>query len=259
MISVACRCGAEDHDGAKRRRNLRFVISRTHKCLRARSLFAILALTVAVAATAASAQSRVDCRAHPAASQAVERGWTAYRKGEVSSAVAEFKRALALCPNDAGALTGAGYAAMRQGRLTDARNFFGRAIAADSTSYDAVAGAGMAAYRAGDPTSARRSFERATQIVPGDSTALSYLARIPVPIVDAGPTSRPRPTSIAIVSRTGKRIFEVRDAAGRWSPLWIKAVNLGAALPGKYPSEFPPNDSTYERWIALIAEMGANA
>ena len=40
--------------------------------------------------------------------------------------------------------------------------------------------------------------------------------------------------------------------------MWIKAVNLGAALPGKFPSEFPPNDSTYERWIALIAEMGAN-
>jgi hypothetical protein len=41
--------------------------------------------------------------------------------------------------------------------------------------------------------------------------------------------------------------------------MWIKAVNLGAALPGKFPSEFPPNDSTYDRWIALIAEMGANA
>jgi hypothetical protein len=41
--------------------------------------------------------------------------------------------------------------------------------------------------------------------------------------------------------------------------MWIKAVNLGAALPGKFPSEFPPNDSTYERWIALIADMGANA
>ena len=148
---------------------------------------------------------------------------------------------------------------MRQSRLTDARNFFGRAIAADSTSYDAVAGAGMAAYRAGDPASARRSFERALRIVPGDSTALSYLATIPVPIVDAGPTTRPRPTATTIVSRTGKRIFEVRDASGRWSPLWIKAVNLGAALPGKYPSEFPPNDSTYEQWIALIAEMGANA
>ncbi|MGZ3463236.1 MAG: tetratricopeptide repeat protein [Gemmatimonadaceae bacterium] len=238
---------------------MRFVIPRVHKYRQARSLFAFLALTVGVTAGVARAQSSIDCRARPAASQAAERGWAAYRKGDISSAVAEFKRALALCPNDPGALTGAGYAAMRQNRLTDARNFFARAIAADSTSYDAVAGAGMAAYRVGDPSSARRSFERALKIVPGDSTALSYLARIPVPIVDAGPTTRPRPTSTTIVSRVGRRIFEVRDAGGRWSPLWIKAVNLGAALPGKYPSEFPPDDSTYERWIALIAEMGANA
>src|SRR5258706_15490981 len=124
-------------------------------------------------ASVASAQSRVDCRAQPAASQAAERGWMAYRKGDISSAVAEFKRASALCPNDAGALTGAGYAAMRQGRLPDARNFFGRAIALDSTSYDAVAGSGIAAYRAGDPTSARHSFKRALQRAPGASTALS--------------------------------------------------------------------------------------
>ena len=41
--------------------------------------------------------------------------------------------------------------------------------------------------------------------------------------------------------------------------MWIKAVNLGAALPGKFASEFPPNDSTYEKWIALMAQMGANA
>ena len=37
---------------------------------------------------------------------------------------AEFKRALALCPRDPGALTGAGYAAMRRARLAEARNFF---------------------------------------------------------------------------------------------------------------------------------------
>jgi tetratricopeptide (TPR) repeat protein len=226
--------------------------------LRPLSRLRCLALAISVTGVA-RAQSPIECRAQPAASQAVERGWVAYRKADISSAESEFKRALSLCPNDAGALTGAGYAAMRGGRLTDARTFFRRAVVADSTSYDAVAGAGMAAYRAGDQASARRSFERAIQIVPRDSTALSYLAKLPAQIVESGPTSRVRPTTTEIVAKTGKRIFEVRDTAGRWQPIWIKAVNLGAALPGKYPSEFPSNDSTYEKWIALIAEMGANA
>ena len=37
------------------------------------------------------------------------------------------------------------------------------------------------------------------------------------------------------------------------------AVNRGAALPGKHPSEFPPDDGTYEGWSRTMADMGANA
>jgi hypothetical protein len=148
---------------------------------------------------------------------------------------------------------------MREGRLPAAKAFFARAIAVDSGSYDAVAGAGMVAYRQGDPAGARRSFERALRILPGDSTALSYLTRIPGQVSPDVLVSRARPATTTVTARTGRRVIEIRNRAGQWSPMWIKAVNLGAALPGKFPSEFPPNDSTYERWIALIAEMGANA
>jgi tetratricopeptide (TPR) repeat protein len=216
-------------------------------------------IAVVCASRVASAQARAECPSRVAAGKAMDRGWSDYRNGNVSGADAEFNRALSLCPNDPGALTGAGYAAMRRGRLTDARTFFQRAVAADSTSYDAVAGSGMVAYRLGDFPGARRSFERALQIVPRDSTALSYLATLPEQVRDVAPQKRVRPATTVIPARTGKRILEVRDASGRWSPIWVKAVNLGAALPGKHPSEFPPNDSTYEKWIALLADMGANA
>ena len=215
----------------------------------------LLILGIAVATPAFSQQA---CPALPAARQAIERGWSAYRANDMTKAGNEFKRALALCPSELGALTGAGYVAMRAGRLPEATAFFARAIAVDSTSYDAVAGAGMAAYRSADPSAARRSFERALRILPGDSTALSYLARIPGQVAPDVLASRVRPVTTTVTARTGRRVIEVRNGAGQWSPLWIKAVNLGAALPGKFPSEFPPNDSTYERWIALIAEMGAN-
>jgi Tfp pilus assembly protein PilF len=219
-----------------------------------------IVIAVVCGSRIAPAQSLPLCAARAGASQATERGWIAYRKGDVTAADAEFKRALSLCPSDPGALTGAGYVAMRGGRLADARNFFRLAIAGDPTSYDAVAGSGMAAYRAGDLTAARRSFQRALQIVPQDSTALSYLAKLPEQqAADAAPRNYVRPKTTIVAARTGRRIFEIPGAGGRWSPLWIKAVNLGAALPGKHPSEFPPNDSTYDKWIALLAEMGANA
>ena len=226
-----------------------------------RSALASAALVLAAPITASAQTPRAaSCKPMPpAAAQAVERGWTAYRANEIVTARAEFARALGVCPDDAGALTGAAYAALRANRLTDARSLFARAVQFDSTSYDAVAGAGMAAARAGDARAARRNFERALRIVPGDSTARAYLASIPAPVLEASLPARTRPAVTDLVARTGRRVFEVRDAAGGWQPLWIKAVNLGAALPGKHPSEFPPDDGTYDRWLAVMAEMNANA
>ena len=139
---------------------------------------------------------------------------------------------------------------MRQARVAAARTFFARAITLDSASYDAFAGAGMAAYRSGDVKAARESFERALKIVPGDSTARDYLARLGGTTQNVVLAPRARPAVTMVAARTGKRVLEIPDAAGHWSAMWIKAVNLGAALPGKFPSEFPANDSTYERWIA---------
>src|SRR2546423_1269163 len=213
----------------------------------------------ALVALSSPSLAQKTCASLPAARQAIEQGWSAYRANDIPAAVAQFNRAISLCPGEPGALTGAGYAAMRQGRLPAARAFFARAIEIDSASYDAVAGAGMAAYRAGDVKLARQSFERALTIVPRDSTALDYLARLGAPAASVVLVPHARPAVTTIVARTGRRIIETRAANGQWSPMWIKAVNLGAALPGKFPSEFPPNDSTYERWIALIAQMGANA
>ena len=217
----------------------------------------IVAFLVLFSAGRATAQPA--CRALPEARGAIDAGWSAYRANDIPAAAAEFRKALTLCPNDLGALTGAGYVAMRQGRLSEARSLFARAVARDSTSYDAVAGLGMAAYRAGDKNAARSSFERLLRIAPSDSTARDYLTRLGAISTDVVMKERPRPGMTTMPARTGKRVFEVRDANGRWTAMWIKAVNLGAALPGKFPSEFPPNDSTYERWIALIAGMGANA
>ena len=207
----------------------------------------------------AAGLAQTACKSLPEARRLIERGWTAYRANDIRTASAEFKRALALCPKEPGALTGAGYAAMRQNLVPAARSYFARALAVDSTSYDAATGAGMAAYRANDLPGARKAFERVLRMAPTDSTAQWYLARLPGGRTEALLSSRARPAVTSIVARTGRRILEVSDGKGGWTPMWIKAVNLGAALPGKFPSEFPPNDSTYERWIAVVAGMGANA
>jgi hypothetical protein len=188
-----------------------------------------------------------------------ERGWAALRAGQVDKADSLFALVLEVCSRDAGALVGAGYVAMRSGRLTDAAVRFERALTEQPTNYDALTGLGMLAYRRGDMADSRRRFERALAVVPGDSLSIAYLERIPGALDGVHLGSPRRPTHTVIAARTGDRIFEVPDGHDGWKPLWIKAVNVGAALPGKYPSEFPPDDGTYEQWIELAARMNANA
>jgi tetratricopeptide (TPR) repeat protein len=213
-------------------------------------------LTVLTAASA-SRQQRCD---RAIAGPATDAGWAAYRANDLNRADSSFRAARRACGTDAGAMTGLGYVALRQNALPLAIARFDTALALSPTQYDALSGRGMAAWRAGRLTVARESFTRALAAQPGDSLSLDYLRRISGPAIDTTPIApRLRPAALDLLVRTGDRRFEVRDASGSWRPFWIKAVNIGAALPGKHPSEFPPDDSTYDRWIDLVGRMGGNS
>lgn len=205
---------------------------------------ALLAIAGSVALTpAVRAQSAPACAPHVSAR--VADGWTQYRADALDSAAALFGGVLAACPADIGAANGAAYIALRRDSLTTARSIFHGILERFPRNYDALVGLGMAAYRAADLAAARNAFLRALDVTPGDSLSSWYIERI----VTSGTT---------IAARARNRGFEVPDGRGGWKPFWIAGVNLGAALPGKHPSEFPPNDSTYERWIELFAQMNAN-
>jgi hypothetical protein len=188
----------------------------------------------------------------------LDAGWSAYRAGRLDAARGAFRAVLRRCPADASALVGAGYVALRGNDLPAARERFERALAVQAHNYDALTGIGMVAYRAGDLTLSRRSFERALETVPGDSLSRWYLERLPPDLARATLAPRPRPATTTIVARAGRRVLEIPDRNGRWRPFWIKALNVGAAMPGRHPSEFPPDDGTYRRWIQLAARMNVN-
>ena len=43
-----------------------------------------------------------------------------------------------------------------------------------------------------------------------------------------------------------------------WEDVFIKGVNLGVAVPGKFPAEFSLTFTEYLEWLNLIGEMNAN-
>lgn len=220
----------------------------------------LAALTLAIPAKAQDTSVAPACITASADLERVAAdGWTAFRESRLDDAERAFRSVLARCGTHASALVGAGYVALRGGELPAATGFFERALVVQPRNYDALTGLGMIAWRTGDHATSRRWFEQALVVVPGDSLSEWYLARLPALLDSAALPERPRPASTVVAARAGRRILEVPDGRGGWSPLWVKAVNIGAALPGKHPSEFPPDDGTYERWIELVAGMNANA
>ncbi len=225
----------------------------------ARGPLRMVLLTLTAAAAGAQSRPPVPCDI-TSANLAIEAGWTAWRGGDTRGAEQRFRAGVRACPTAASGWTGLGYVALRNGRvpLAIVRFDSARAVAA-SPSADAAIGLGIATFRAGDRTRARAAFLEAAALAPNDSLVRDYLARLPKPITVADLPARTRPDSLRLAARTGRRIFEVPDGRGGWRPLWVKAINLGAALPGRHPSEFPPDDGTYEQWIRDLAEVGANA
>lgn len=194
------------------------------------------------------------CPQDSAARAALDRGSRAYRAEQAQVAARAFAVADSLCPGIRGARTGLGFALLRLSRLKEAERSFRGAGTADAADADAFYGLGIVSRRLGRRDAAVAAFERALRIAPGYADALSELLALgvapPLPALK-------RPDSPQIPARTSGEHFEIRTPTG-WSPFYLRGINLGAALPGKFPSEFPQAESTYTRWLSLMAAAHAN-
>jgi len=191
-----------------------------------------------------------------AAAVAVDSGWRAYRSGALGPAMTQFATAQALCPTAVEPVIGIGFVLLRQGRAGAAERLFRRAVATDSTATDGWYGLGVARGRLGRRSDAVAALRRAVGLAPGYADAVDQLLAWGVDSGLALPPAPPSPEP-RVPARTQGERFEVWTARG-WQPFYVKGINLGAALPGKFPSQFPADDSTYARWLELIAAANAN-
>jgi len=60
----------------------------------------------------------------------------------------------------------------------------------------------------------------------------------------------------AKVDKSGFMIFQEEN--GEWKRIFVKGVNMGTALPGKWFTNFPADEGVYFDWLEKIGQMQAN-
>jgi len=193
----------------------------------------------------------------PLGVSALEAGWEAYRADSNRVAAARFEAALRLCPDNLDAQVGLGFSLLRLGRVARADSLFRVVLARSATNSDAWEGRARAALRLGDTAGAAAAGRRALVLAPNNQEFRSFLDRVAPDWHRPEARNRIRPGTLQLVARTRGQGFEIA-AGGGWRPFYVKGVNVGVALPGRYPSEFPQDSTLYAGWLDTLAAMHAN-
>ena len=202
-------------------------------------------------------QAPGPCSHAAAAARETSAGWRAYRREAIGEAATHFAVADSLCPGDHGAQVGLGFVRLRQGEARAAAERFLAAVASNAGDADAWYGLGLARSRLGQRAAAADAWRRTLRLTPAYADAEQQLLALGIDSGLALPAIV-RPADPEVAARTAGDGFEIRTKGG-WRPFYVKGINLGVALPGHFPSESPTDDSTYGRWLELIAGARANA
>ena len=212
---------------------------------------ALLAVSAGTSVVAQTPRCPVTTDAQVAA------GFRAFRSDSLARADALWHGVLADCPSSIDAQLGLGLLALRQDRLPTADSLLRRVIRSAPEYLDAYLGLARAQLRAGLPDSARATLRRVPAAARDRAELRTLWAQL-FPDGDRGvATRRPRPDTLEMVSRTRGESFQVMTH-GTWQDLYLKGVNLGVALPGHFPSEFPADSLRYAGWLDTLSRMGAN-
>ena len=182
----------------------------------------------------------------------------AYREGRWVEAAAVLEQAIADGKNDVGYYDLLGWVRLREAQLGKAEAAFRRALQQAPGDIDALKGLGLTQRRQGDLLAARTTWRLAVGRVADDTELNGWLDALEAMVLEE---SRPRPPlqsgATQVIARASAAYLEFRTADG-WQPLFIKGVNLGTALPGSFPAEFPDDERLYARWFSQMHELGAN-
>ncbi|NWF75584.1 MAG: tetratricopeptide repeat protein [Nitrospirae bacterium] len=178
-------------------------------------------------------------------------GWAFLKVNDPDNAIQNFQLSISLNPISNDSYCGLGYAYIQQESFTDALENFQKYLSQNPKNIDCLTGLGLTFEKLNDTQKAAKIFR---EIVAIDKQNLFAQQKIEVLSLNE------RSNEINKGSKFFAKgnYFWVRDDTGKIAPLFIKGVNIGTALPGKFPSEFPEDENLYHEWFNLIGEMNAN-
>src|SRR5215208_1105901 len=189
---------------------------------------------------------------------ALNTGWRKYRSDSTETAIESFRLARRLCPENLDASVGLGFARLRLGQLKEAKSLFDLVLARDASNSDAWEGRARTSLRLGDTAGAVAAGRRVLQLSPSNQDIRVLLSRIAPDWQRPRGRSPMRAPTLQVVARTRGRHFEISTRSG-WRSFYVRGVNFGVALPGRYHSEFPIDSATYAGWLDTLARMNANS
>ena len=193
-------------------------------------------------------------------------GWCELADENHAVAEAAFREARGRVRHSVDAAIGLGHIALREGDPATAVDWFYKALQGAAHSADAAEGLALAvdALADGAPAAAlaQTGAARALRARPSDR-AMRY-TEVAASRKAGGPGELRRQADAAAgelryFARAGEDYLEVLQPDGNWRALFVKGVNVGPALPGRYPSEAPRDEGTWTEWLQQMAALGANA
>ena len=181
-----------------------------------------------------------------------EEARTAYRAGDLERAGKLLEPLVAAGNVDATTLLG--YVFYRQNKFEDSERLFLKLWSAKLGGSDVPFGLGLVAAARNDLKTARKWGLEAQKLDPDRSDIVEFLSKLPL-----SPEEIKRP--VLVKPKVTDRPFSankgfLRGPDGR--AIVIKGVNMGVALPGKFPSQFPSDKKLYLKWFEDIGKMNAN-
>jgi tetratricopeptide (TPR) repeat protein len=190
-------------------------------------------------------------------------GWNHLKLGDPQAAEPRFQRAYKLAPDVEDVILGYAYTELALGKSDEAARLLARLAEREVRDEDVYVARGTLLRNSGENLLAAEEFKRALEDNPRNLVALKNLREIYD--VSGDPrdltlefTPLERPAELTYPARVQGDYLAVQTR-GTWTPVFLRGVNLTAAMPGHFPASPGADPDAYATWLQQMKDLGANS